>query len=655
MTLRTSLLCTLALTLLTVAVTARADNAAPPLTEQSYFEELPVVLSASRLSQRLDKAPVPVTVIDRQEIEASGARDILDILRLVPGMIVSHHDGSTGSADFLFADRYSRRMQVLVDGRSVFTPVFGQVDWYTLPVAIEDIERIEVIRGPDPSAYGANSFLGVINIITRQPADQAGGEAHVQAGNDGINRLMGRYGGGHGTTAWRLTAATFGDHGFATPAAIGQTNNQQTVFINGRLSFMPSTDSRVEAEFGDSAGHRTAGETDSLTGPPHNYDTGDHFQQLRWQQGLDPDHNWTVNFVHDLYMMTSRLLTQPLPYAGNLQVPLNYDMRGQRYDAEVQETARLSDSLRTVWGAGTRLDSVLSDSYFSSNAPLYDREYRLFGHAEWQMTPSLLGNLGAMWEHADVGGTALSPNAALNYSFQPDRTLRLGVSTASRNPLLIENDADQRFGTGPLFYQEFLTTGGLQPERITSYDFGYVGKLWNPSVRLDARVFENHIHGLIFTYDIPYVGPIQNNTYDFRNKDYAISRGAELQLDWHLDAATRAIINYAYTTTSSGDVDDTYAESTPRNNFSMLLMHTLDSGVSASLAYYYLSAIYGLDTGNRIGPQRRLDLHIAAPLPGGPPGATLGLTVQSALGSYVDFRQANVFEPRIYADLTVPF
>ena len=646
----------LALTLPAVSsATFATVTGQPQLTEQTYFENLPVVLTASRISQRVDQSPVPVTVIDRQEIKASGARDILALLRLVPGMIVAHDSGITGSADFIFGDRYARRMQVLIDGRSVYTPIFGQVDWSTLPVAIEDIERIEVVRGPDPSAYGANSFLGVINIITRKPQDEQGGTAHLQIGNDGINRFMGRYGGETGSTAWRLTAVTWGDHGFATPPAIGQVDTQQTTFINGSLSLMPGNDNRMNLQFGDSAGHRTIGELDRNTYPPHNLDTGDNFQQIRWQFGLDPNNNLTFSFSHDLYDITERLTTQPVSFAGGAVVPLNYDLRGQRYDTELQQTMQLGNSVRAVWGVGTRLDSVLSASYFSSNQPIYDREYRVFSHAEWQITPKLLGNLGAMWEHADIGGTALSPNAALNYSFQPERTLRLGVSSATRNPLILEQHANQRFTTGSLFYQSFFSTGGLEPERITSYDFGYVGEAWGPDVRLDARVFQDYIHGLIFTFDLPYQDSFKNHTYDFRNKDRATAHGEEVQVDWHYGTSSRFIANYAHVNISSTNIDDRYSSSTPHNIFSMLLIRDFSSGVTASVGYYFLGSMDGLDTGEPVGPQRRLDLHIATPLPGGPRGATVGLTIQSALGSYIDFRQANIFEPRIYADLTVPF
>ncbi|HET7649744.1 MAG TPA: Plug domain-containing protein, partial [Gammaproteobacteria bacterium] len=131
------------------ANTVKAGNSTTPLTEQNYLEDLPVVLTPARLSQRVDTSPLPVTVINRQMIRATGAATIEDVLRLVPGMLVGHDNGNQAFVTYDgFADRFARRMQVLVDGRSVYSPGFGGVDWSSLPVALEDVDRIEVIRGP---------------------------------------------------------------------------------------------------------------------------------------------------------------------------------------------------------------------------------------------------------------------------------------------------------------------------------------------------------------------------------------------------------------------------------------------------------------------------------------------------------------------------
>lgn len=183
------------------------------------FFEMPVVLSASRLAQPISETPVAVTSIDRELIEASGARSIPDILRLVPGMIVGYSANEWGEEAKTVVsyqghtDQYSRRMQVLIDGRSIYEPLLGGVAWNMLPINIDDIERIEVVRGPNASTFGSNSFLGVVNIITRHAAEDPGHFVKANAGNHGIRDLTYRFGGNEGDLNYRITLSTQNDDG----------------------------------------------------------------------------------------------------------------------------------------------------------------------------------------------------------------------------------------------------------------------------------------------------------------------------------------------------------------------------------------------------------------------------------------------------------
>lgn len=155
--------------------------------ELDYLQEFPAVLSASRMSQPLAEAPNAMTVIDREMIKASGFRTIPDLFRLVPGMYVSYFNGTTPIVSYHgTTDDSARRMQVLVDGRSVFMPPIGAVAWENLSLQLDDIERIEVIRGPAAASYGGNSTQGVINIITRDAGAVEGYKVGVTRGNGGI-------------------------------------------------------------------------------------------------------------------------------------------------------------------------------------------------------------------------------------------------------------------------------------------------------------------------------------------------------------------------------------------------------------------------------------------------------------------------------------
>jgi len=143
--------------------------------ETDFFDESPLILTASRMSKPLFESPASVSVITREMIESSGARELSEIFRLVPGFIVGNFNGNKAIVTYQgLGNEFARQTQVLIDGRSVFLPSIGGVPWANLPLILEDIERVEVIRGPNAVTYGANAFLATINIITRHSAEDQG-------------------------------------------------------------------------------------------------------------------------------------------------------------------------------------------------------------------------------------------------------------------------------------------------------------------------------------------------------------------------------------------------------------------------------------------------------------------------------------------------
>lgn len=155
-----SVLCGFALIMSSIISANGQDN--PPIDqdledasfgEELFFQEIPSVISATRLQQSKAQIPASVTVINRVMIEASGFVEIVDLLRLVPGFQVAHVDGRSHVAtSHGQSSQYQARLLILVDGRSVYLPFFSNADWTTLGVQIDDIERIEVIRGPNAPA-----------------------------------------------------------------------------------------------------------------------------------------------------------------------------------------------------------------------------------------------------------------------------------------------------------------------------------------------------------------------------------------------------------------------------------------------------------------------------------------------------------------------
>lgn len=178
-------------------------------------QPLPEILSATRLKQSPAAVPGSVSVIDRALIEASGARDIPELMRLVPGMMVGYAKGNEITVNYHGGQVDSaRRMQVLIDGRSVYRPGLATVDWVDLPLAIEDIERIEVFRGPNTVSYGANALTGVISITTRSPANSHGTRLKYTHGQRGIDDWYGSQAFSSGNGDFRLSLSGQQDSGF---------------------------------------------------------------------------------------------------------------------------------------------------------------------------------------------------------------------------------------------------------------------------------------------------------------------------------------------------------------------------------------------------------------------------------------------------------
>ncbi|MDE2509930.1 MAG: TonB-dependent receptor, partial [Elusimicrobia bacterium] len=154
-----------------------------------FFEEEAKVVTATRRSQSISESPVAIDVVTAEEIRASGALHLWDLLRYRVGMNVIDGRSSSGNRAIVairgFAERYTRNVLVLVDGRKVLSPLNGGTDWDQLPVQIQDIARIEIIRGPNAALYGSGAGLGVINIITTKPDGVEGAAADVRAGDRG--------------------------------------------------------------------------------------------------------------------------------------------------------------------------------------------------------------------------------------------------------------------------------------------------------------------------------------------------------------------------------------------------------------------------------------------------------------------------------------
>lgn len=626
------------------------------LTEEDFVSSMPVVLSASRLAQPQDEAPAAITVIDRQMIEASGARNLPDLFRLVPGMVVGQINGYKQVVSYHgLADAASLRMQVLIDGRSVYLPSFGGVAWADLPVLLDDIERIEVIRGPNAAAYGANSFLGVINIITRHSADARGGFARTTAGSAGLRDGVLTAGGGEDTIHYRLTAGYRQDDGFPKI-----NDSWSSRILNGRWDYNgPHND--LEFQFGYLDGPRGVGRIGSATDFPRDQQITSRFEQLRWRYRLPGGDDVTVQVYHTHHEWDDQYQTLPITLAAppvTFTLPVNLDVRSDRYDLEAQHTFSAGKSLRFVWGSGWRLDDNLSPGYLGTADTVSRRLFRVFGNMEWRIVDPLVFNAGAMYEHYDLTGGDVAPRAALNLHLTPGHTLRLGASSATRQPVTFEEQSNERYciPAAPncsVFDQVFLSTGTLRPERIDSVELGYLGR-FGATLSADLRLYRDQVFDLISNYTHPYTD-LNNKVLDYHNSGKATLIGSELQLQYQPTHDTRLIAGLANTQIESNDADGySYSTSAPRFSASLLAIQQLGSDWTASTAFYYQDHMRFVDyDAVPLDVLRRLDLRLAWRFRLVDGRGELALVLQNVLGEQVVYKANSIASPTGY--LTASF
>ncbi|MEW6312779.1 MAG: TonB-dependent receptor [Pseudomonadota bacterium] len=643
------------------------------LSESEFFQEMPVVLSASRLSQPASDSPTAITVIDRDMIEASGFRQVADLFRLVPGFNVTYNNGHQAMVTYHgLADEYARRMQVLIDGRSVYMPPYGGVAWEDLPLAMEDIERIEVIRGPSAATHGANSFLGVINIFTRHPSQQHGTYLSVTQGGYGVGDGLVRYGGNSGALDYRFTVGYRSDYGMDDYYQGAQLvyDPQRVHLFNMRADYQINTRDALQFSAGYNGGLRGVG---SKHPQVYNYfrdlTVDAHFEQLRWQRNLDMGEELLIQFYHN-YRRTHDLVLSDPAYAAIIlgQQIIDASDISQRYDLEVQHTFSLARQWRMVWGGSVRLDQSISPTFFRQEVQMHQQ--RLFAHAEWNGNGKVVVNAGAMLEHNDMTGSETSPRVSVNYHFMPRHTLRASLSRAYRTPVFLEAYNNRHFDvvniTGRTI-DTYVPATGLQVEEILSREIGYVGEIPEAKLLLDFKVYRDQVGRLIDQIAVPAVAPYScpfnagGLCITFANLDSVTETGLEGQIKYQPSRDTQITANFAHTLINGTNVADTIAgkpgdfrlsHSAPVNSVSLLAAHRFAGGFSASAGYYQQGEMRWLGSGERIDLYRRVDLRLAQAFGSGKSKGELALVIQNLFHeNYSELRQEFRFPANSYVTL----
>lgn len=648
-----------------------AGGARAELTEADFLHDLPVVLSASRLSQPVDEAPAAVTVIDQDMIRASGFRDIPDLLRLVPGFVVSYTSDNTWAAGYHgLGDAYSRRFQVLVDGRSIYSPHYGAVYWSDLPLAIEDIERIEVIRGPNAAIHGANAFAAVINIITKTAAQVAGNTLSTQYGEQSMRGLVARHGGGDDGLRYRLTFSAQQRDRFERdvtgkpPATLdnGQYfEASKTYFLNGRMDWQLSPVSDASAQFGMSQGNWHAGQhTDDPTGvlDPRMQDSRALYLQLTYHKVESAQREWRVQAYHSRNRFDANALAD-LSLLGLGVVSVDQYLNQTRSNIELQVNETWNADLRGVWGGELRQDTVVSPQNYNADRELSGILARAFGNLEWHAQERVLVQGGAMVEHHYYTGTEVSPRVAVNLTLHPGHVVRLGVSRAYRSPTFFEEEGNRVYllASGALLDAVTVPSNGLKPERVLSRELAYLGQ-WRPArLEWDVRLYRDHIDDFIGNEKGNFYpdGALRPNEFRYANIGTVDTQGGEIQLRWRplsaLDVSAHFARVFLRAETSVGNFNDDIPLSAPRNSWGLLASYKLGNGWETSLGAWHYGLTKWLSEGDITAPYTRVDVRVARRWNWQGYQVEAALVGQNLGEDYNEFRDTNIFSRRVYGSL----
>ncbi len=647
---------------------------------------LPQVLTATRLKQSPAAVPGSMTVLDSELIKASGARDISELLRLVPGMMVGAISGNQATVNYHGTNASeARRMQVLIDGRSVYRAGLATVDWSDIPVAMEDIERIEVFRGPNTVSYGANALMAVVNIITRSPATSHGTRVKVTRGQRGIADWYASQGIGWDGGDLRLSLSGQEDDGFderqdGSDYRDSRRLNRISLSVSQMLDERQSIDWQFNAKEGSNQRpytYKPVFSGISQNGYNSDVNAKDYAGSLRWNLDLDPGHSlyvqgsaqhwdrqqtwracdaalsfspeltrlWQLNPNYterlarniasyskapagspDEEALAGKVLEQWNKEGGSKPVCGNIDQsaRETRYDLEIQDTLSLADDLRLVSGMNYRYDRADSETYF--NGMLDDTTWRLFGQLEWRASEHWLIQGGAMYEDTELGGHSLTPRIAVNYLITPRHGLRAVYSEAIRSPDMFENNVNWSYRVTGLSTPVYGQDGAQYFVRTRG-----PGNLDQERMRSRELGYNGYFVDQALNLDIKLFydeisqmvsEPLRNNQYVASNSNSARFTGSESQLDWHLSRADRLRLTYAYVhARASNPLDQRLSAS---NSGSAGWLRNWGQGWSSALFYYGDNALNGYRF-------QRVDTRVAKRLPLGKASLELAGTLQQRL------------------------
>jgi len=574
------------------------------------------VTLASKSQVKMFGTPAAVYVITAEDIRRTGVTSIPDALRMVPGLQVARMNSNTWAISSRgFNLEYANKMLVLIDGRSIYTPLYGGVHWDMHDIVLEDVRQIEVVRGPGGTLWGANAVNGIINIVTKSAKDTQGVLISGGAGTEeqGFGTL--RYGDKAGKETYYRVYSKYFNRDDSRLITGGNGNDGWDVFRGGF---------RVD-NYGSSRDHFTLqgdffegniGKINtlrSLTAPLSTV--------VKTPFGVSGGNlltRWTRNFSDD-----SEIMLQ-MYYDTTSRRERTYHKRRDTYDFDFNHRFGLGSRHEVTWGLGYRLTSDKTRGTFAFSFAPEDYNFNVYsGFIQDRITlvkDKLALILGAKLEHNDYTGLEHQPGARLVWTPDPKQTIWTSVTRAVRTPSRYDNHSTTSWGTtmiGPSVYSlEAYGSDDIESEKVIAYEAGYrvhpIDKLFLDFTGFlnqytDLRTFEGGFGSAFFTgthFVVPYTA---RNMMDGETYGFEVAGTYQAAKNWKLSAAYSFLQMQLHTNSGSTSTADRNVEGeSPHNQFSLRSYLDLTEDVELDVTAYYVDNLPSEDVPHYLRLDARL-------------------------------------------------
>jgi iron complex outermembrane receptor protein len=559
------------------------------------------VTSASKKEQKLSEVAAAIFVITQEDIRRSGASGMPDLLRMVPGVNVAQIDANTWAISARgFNSEFEDKLLVLIDGRAVYTPLFGGVNWDTEDVPLEDIERIEVIRGPGGTIWGANAVNGVINIITKRAADTAGAVVVAGVGTHEQGFGTAQYGGKIGDReTYRIFGKYLNDTAFSD--LNGQDADDSWHLLHGgfRIDSALSQKDVVTTQGSIYTGSEGATIVHSTLFPPTNVNVA-RIASLsggniltEWDHIFSGGSDTSLRFYLDRY-------TRDGPELKEMRDTIDLDFQhhvawGPRQDL--------------IWGLGFRYSAdhtvgTIDEAFVPADS---DGElFNIFVQDEIVLRPNQLSlSVGTKVENSYFTGFDVEPGARVTWTPSHRQTVWGAISRAAQTSTRRRENLDAAIATlpGPAEVA-LLGNPNSKSEHVVAFELGYRTQL-NGRLSFDAATFFNIYQDLESFEAQPPFFELNSGTRVLvmpsliENKIHGTTEGVEVSVNWKATRHWTLSPGYSFlemhlhsdpTSTDTTTVADTQG-SNPRHQAQLRSQIELPHGMAWDANSYFVAPL----------------------------------------------------------------